>query len=143
VHIKLDDLVLLGIGIFIPRLCILFRVIHVFQSLNFPIRLCPSDIVLWLFDGDDMVGMQVRRTVMLKIQKTTVSQVEGEKAILGIQISDHEDVDKSEQYVVLSVLIDRPATAHEFESMQLRALGKANDLVDQVARAIEKSRPNR
>ncbi len=80
---------------------------------------------------------------MLKIQKTTVSQVEGEKALLGIQISDHEDVDKSEQYVVLSVLIDRPATAHEFESMQLRALGKANDLVDQVARAIEESRPNR
>ena len=80
---------------------------------------------------------------MLKIQKTTVSQVEGQKALLGIQISDHEDVDKSEQYVVLSVLIDRPATAHEFESMQLRALRKANDLVDQVAHAIEKSRPNR
>ena len=80
---------------------------------------------------------------MLKIQKTTVSQVESGKALLGIQISDHEDVDKSEQYVVVSVLIDRPATAHEFESMQLRALRKVNDLVDQVARAIEKSRPNR
>jgi len=80
---------------------------------------------------------------MLKIQKTTVSKVEGEKALLGIQISDDEEVDKCEQYVVLSVLIDRPATAHEFESMQIRALGKMNDLVDQVARAIGKSRPSK
>ncbi len=80
---------------------------------------------------------------MYKIQKTTVSQVEGEKARLVIQISDHEDLKQSEQYVVCSVLIDRPDTAHEFESMHLRALGKANDLVDQVARAIEKSRPNK
>ena len=80
---------------------------------------------------------------MLKIQKTTVSEVAGEKARLGIQISDHEDVEQSEQYVVFSVLIDRPKTAHQFESMQLRALRIANDLVDQVADAIETSRPNR
>jgi len=80
---------------------------------------------------------------MLKIQKTTVSDVAGEKARLGIQISDHEDVEQSEQYVVFSVLIDRPKTAHQFESMQLRALRIANDLVDQVADAVETSRPNR
>ena len=80
---------------------------------------------------------------MYKIQKTTVSELEGGQACLVIQISDHENLDDSEQYVVCSVSIDRPETAHQFESMQLRALGKANDLIDQVARAIEKSRPNR
>ena len=80
---------------------------------------------------------------MLKIQKTTVSEVAGEKARLEIQISDHEDVEQSEQYVVFSVLIDRPKTAHQFESMQLRALRIANDLVDQVADAVETSLPNR
>ncbi len=80
---------------------------------------------------------------MLKIQKTTVSKIEGEKALLGIQISDHEDVEQSEQYVVLSVLIDRPATAHEFESMQIRALRIANDLIDQVADAIAETRPSK
>ena len=80
---------------------------------------------------------------MFKIQETNVSNVEGEKARLDIQISDHEDLDQSKQYVILSVVIDRPETAHQFESMQLRALGIAGDLIDQVARDVEQILPKR
>jgi hypothetical protein len=80
---------------------------------------------------------------MYIIQKTTVSEVAGEIARIGIQISDHEDMEQSEQYVVFSVLIDRPPTAHEFESMQVRALRIANDLIDQVADAIVETRPSK
>jgi hypothetical protein len=80
---------------------------------------------------------------MYAIQKTTVSEIEGEKARIEIQISDEKDLEKSKQSVVLSVMIDRPKTAHQFESMQLRALLAANDLIDHIADEVEKSKPNR
>jgi len=80
---------------------------------------------------------------MYTIQKTTVSEIEDEKARLQIQISDKEDLEKSEQSVVISVVIDRPKTAHQFESMQLRALRVANDLIDRIAAEVEQNRPSR
>jgi len=40
------------------------------------------------------------------IQKTTVSEIEAERARIEIQISDHKEVEHSEQSVVFSVVID-------------------------------------
>lgn len=80
---------------------------------------------------------------MYEIQETTVSEIEGEKARLDMQISDNSDVEDSKQFVLFSVVIDRPATAHQFESMQLRALRVVGDLIDQIAADVEKSKPSR
>ena len=78
---------------------------------------------------------------MFKIQHTIVSDVGPNQARLEMQISDHESVEESEQFLTFSLLIDRPESAHDFESMQSRALGAAKDLLDTAKEETAKNRP--
>ena len=79
---------------------------------------------------------------MYKIQHTIVSDVGPNRARLEMQISDHEVVEKSEQFLVFSLLIDRPESASDFESMQSRALSAAKDLLDTAKEETAKNRPS-
>ena len=78
---------------------------------------------------------------MYKIQRTVVSEVEGEKARLLIQISDHEEVEQSSQYVVFSVLVSTEVKPpiHDpiaFRILQTRGLKEAVALLDQADKAV-------
>ena len=73
---------------------------------------------------------------MFKIQRTTVAETKDGKTRLDIQLSDHKDIEQSSEYVVLSVVVDLPDAAFRFESVQARALHRANDLLDGVGHAI-------
>ena len=69
----------------------------------------------------------------MKIQKTTVSERQDGKARLLIQISDHDDFELSEQYVVFSVLIDCDEAAYRLERLQSKALKVASTLIGEAA----------
>ena len=72
----------------------------------------------------------------LKIQRTTVTEVTGDKAKLHIQISDAEELEKSSEYIVLSLVVDRAPTVHRVGVLQSVALEKTVALVDEVSRAL-------
>ena len=78
---------------------------------------------------------------MYIIQHTIVSDVGPNQARLEMQISDHDEVEKSEQFLIFSLLIDRPESAPDFESMQNRALSVAKDFLDKVKDEIAVNRP--
>ena len=76
----------------------------------------------------------------MEIQKTTVSELEGQKARIEIQCSDHKDLEQSEQYVVCSVLVSTEAGHGQndpisFRALQTRTLKQAVALLDQADKA--------
>ena len=76
----------------------------------------------------------------MEIQKTTVSELEGQKAQVGMQISDHSDIEPSDQHLVFSVLVSTkpvpPATETiSFPVLQTRALKEAIALIGRVDKA--------
>ncbi len=70
---------------------------------------------------------------MYIIQRTTVSERRDEKARIDIQISDKDDLEKSKQSVVLSVLIDCGDAAYRLERLQSMALTVASNLIGEAA----------
>ena len=76
---------------------------------------------------------------MMEIQKTTVSDRQDGKARIEMQISDKEDLEKSQQSVVLSVLIDCDDAAYLLEWMQSHALTSASNLIGEVAQRCERA----
>ena len=67
------------------------------------------------------------------IQRTTVSERRDEKARIDIQISDKDDLEKSKQSVVLSVLIDCGDASYRLEWLQSKALTIASSLIGEAA----------
>ncbi len=76
----------------------------------------------------------------MEIQRTTVSELEGQKAQIEMQISDHKDLEQSSQHVVCSVLVSTEVKPplHDpisFRILQTRALKQAVALLGQVGAA--------
>ncbi len=82
---------------------------------------------------------------MMEIQKTNLSDRKDGKARLEIQISNEKELEQSEHYVVLSVLVDCDEKASvRLEWLQSHALTIASGLIGEVAdkceRALSRSR---
>ncbi len=87
-----------------------------------------------------IIDRVVRGFAIMDIQKTTVSELEGRNALVHLQISDHNDIEPSDQHVVFSVLVSTkpvpPATeAISFPVLQTRALKEAIALIGRVDKA--------
>jgi hypothetical protein len=92
-------------------------------------------IVLSLFDGDHVVGIPARRTVMVKIQQIIVSDVGSKTPSVEITISNNEDIEKASVYLVASVKIHRKGKS--FENVQLDALDQLRGLIEQAADQVD------
>ncbi len=77
----------------------------------------------------------------MKIQKTTVSELEDRQARVYMQVSDKVDPEPSDQHVIFSVLVSTEAKPpiHDpiaFRLLKVRALKEAIALLGQVEDAI-------
>ena len=78
---------------------------------------------------------------MFKIQQTSIVDISDDAAIIELTIGDHADIDECSEFVVASVTVERPIQQALYLKLQLRALGKAADLIEQVAAAVESKLP--
>lgn len=78
---------------------------------------------------------------MFKIQQTSIVDISDDAAIIELTIGDHADIDECSEFVVASVTVERPIQQTLYLKLQLRALGKAADLIEQVAAAVESKLP--
>ena len=78
---------------------------------------------------------------MYKIQQTSIVDTSDTEAIIELTIGDHEEIDECSEFVVASVNVERPIQQAHYLKLQLRALGKAADLIEQVAAAVELKLP--
>ena len=83
----------------------------------------------------------------MKIQRTSVVELQGEKAQVNLQISDHPDPDKASQYVACSVEIsthmdpDFGGRPISLVLIQTRALDAIRALIQQADAARKATRP--
>ena len=78
---------------------------------------------------------------MHKIQQTSIRDTSDTKAFIELTIGDHEDIDECSEFVVIYVDVERPIEQSHYLKLQLRALGRAADLIDQVAGGVESKLP--
>ncbi len=78
---------------------------------------------------------------MFKIQQTSIVDISDDEAIIELTIGDHAEIDECSEFVVASVNVERPVQQAHYLKLQLRALGKAADLIEQVAAAVESKLP--
>jgi len=72
----------------------------------------------------------------MKIQDTRVVDIATTEACVSIKIASHIDLGQSNEHVVMTVYVPHEAGL-SLEEVQLRALGRAAELIEQQSHALE------